>query len=528
MTFTITANVLGATTLTLELEKGENSTVEDVKVLVETLNPSSPRDVQMVVYAGKRLEDEKTLKSYGITNGVKLFIGVSPNKIASKSPEKKHEDAVKQMETQQGVAEEEETKPTMDGLELNCFVVGKGKKKIVVPGGVNTTVEDLSKLIEKHYPDQPADTQILAVNGKKLVEGTTLGSCGVLNGQTVYVGRKPGVNSSNPTITDEDLRGEETIISDLMAALAKIKAHVQFDEFVVAMKKLSILLGNLIDHPEDPKFRRIRTENATLQRALFKHEGGLDAIKALGYRESTEEPNTYFVKQPSAHLPKVRKMLVDAFKQQGIPLPQPSLSPSSSSQQQQQQPSPSSFPSFPGLGSLGSLGNMPDMSQDPMMQAILSNPQLMESMMPQIQQMMSNPAMMQQMMGQMQGNPAFANNPMMQQMMNNPAAMEQMRQAASMMAQNPGMMQQMMQSMRGQGQQQQTPLPNPFQQQQQQVPNSFGNAMIQSEEAMIEEAIRRSLQDQGGINSNNNNNNENDNNNNDEEGNNNTDNSDLD
>ena len=52
-----------------------------------------------------------------------------------------------------------------------------------------------------------------------------------------------------------------------------------FDDFVGAMKKVSILLGNLIDHPDDPKYKRVRTGNAALQRALFKFDGGMDAIR---------------------------------------------------------------------------------------------------------------------------------------------------------------------------------------------------------------------------------------------------------
>lgn len=51
------------------------------------------------------------------------------------------------------------------------------------------------------------------------------------------------------------------------------------EEFITAMKTVETLIGNLCDHPEDPKYNRIRLQNAGLQKKLFNFDGGADAVK---------------------------------------------------------------------------------------------------------------------------------------------------------------------------------------------------------------------------------------------------------
>jgi hypothetical protein len=45
------------------------------------------------------------------------------------------------------------------------------------------------------------------------------------------------------------------------------------------MSTLTTLLGNLVDKPEDTKYKRIRLENLKLKNALFNFEGGIDAVR---------------------------------------------------------------------------------------------------------------------------------------------------------------------------------------------------------------------------------------------------------
>lgn len=45
------------------------------------------------------------------------------------------------------------------------------------------------------------------------------------------------------------------------------------------MSTLATLLGNLVDKPDDPKYKRIRLENGKLKSALFRFQGGVDAVR---------------------------------------------------------------------------------------------------------------------------------------------------------------------------------------------------------------------------------------------------------
>eukprot|EP00045_Choanoeca_perplexa_P011495 m.122444 g.122444 ORF g.122444 m.122444 type:complete len:135 (-) comp15652_c0_seq3:1905-2309(-) len=88
------------------------------------------------------------------------------------------------------------------------------------------------------------------------------------------------------------------------------------------------------------------------------------------------------------------------------------------------------------------------MMQDPAVASLMSNPQMMQSMMPQIQQLMSNPEALQSMMsafGGGSGGPSpFANNPNLssqmaaaaQQLQSNPDMMQNI--ASAMSSGNPG------------------------------------------------------------------------------------------
>lgn len=46
------------------------------------------------------------------------------------------------------------------------------------------------------------------------------------------------------------------------------------------MKTVETLIGNLCDHPDDLKFKRIRLENSGLKKKLFRFEGGADAVRS--------------------------------------------------------------------------------------------------------------------------------------------------------------------------------------------------------------------------------------------------------
>lgn len=52
---------------------------------------------------------------------------------------------------------------------------------------------------------------------------------------------------------------------------------------------LGRLLGNILDSPNDPKFRRVRLSNARIQSAVVDVGGGLELLLACGFDVVFEE-----------------------------------------------------------------------------------------------------------------------------------------------------------------------------------------------------------------------------------------------
>jgi len=294
-----------------------------------------------------------------------------------------------------------------------------------------------------------------------------LSDYGITSEMVVHLVPKPDSVQRGATAKQAD--------STLERALKQMKDSASPSDFQVALKTILKILDNVVNYPLEPKYRKIKRENPALLKRLGHVTGSFDALISLGFKEETASTERMLVLEQSEAawtvLLKGRKRI------------QEEISPPTSSMM--------NLPSTP-------VTNMPMMPQPnpQMIQSMMSNPAMMQ----QMTQMLSDPGALQQMM----------NNPMVQQMsQNNPMLQSQME----MMRQNPQLFQNMMsdpmvQNMMRNPQAMQSLMGNSFGQQNlnpggqqnatntQQNPTPGQNDSQMSEEEMLQEAIRRSLQEQ--------------------------------
>lgn len=295
----------------------------------------------------------------------------------------------------------------------------------------------------------------------------------------------------------------------LQKALVTLQAQNPYSQYTTGLATLTKVTQNILDHPHEEKYRTMKKSNAAFQKRLGGLRGGHACMLAMGFvveRDDNDESGT------SSSPTEIYKLHATAEKWTYLTTTATRILETTTRQihvQQQQQAQAQAQATsggvgaggtgmgmgMPGLGAglgggfgggMGGHTGMPDMN-DPNVQNMMT-------------QMMSNPDALS----------AALQNPMMQQMLrNDPNITPMMRQHMERLSANPAMMQQMASQMQNptvQAQLRQAMTQNGTTttgaegnegaaQQQQQGGGGDGNDQSQTEDEMIAEAIRRSLQD---------------------------------
>jgi hypothetical protein len=266
--------------------------------------------------------------------------------------------------------------------------------------------------------------------------------------------------------------------SPLEACLERM-ARAPETERLTALRTLQKVVQNVVDAPLEPKYRKIKRGNPALAKRLDPVDGAFDCLLALGFSGAVEDGEQLLVLEADEEA--WSKILTgNARLKAGIaaleaPAPAPVQPPP------MQMPFGAPFGSPFGLGQAGPpLGgaDMASLMSNPMvqqrMQQIMSDPDQIQAMFnnPMVRQMtQSNPAMAAAMANPERVSQMFR-DPMVQQLMSNPAMMQQiMGQAQAALGR---------------------PAAAPGGQQHQQQPRDDTEM---TEEEMMQEAIRRSLQE---------------------------------
>jgi len=80
----------------------------------------------------------------------------------------------------------------------------------------------------------------------------------------------------------------QNLALSLAQALSKVKAGCSFEQFLVASKTLAAYVGNIVNNPTEPKYRKIKLSNQSFQSRLACLPSGKECLLQIGFQERTE------------------------------------------------------------------------------------------------------------------------------------------------------------------------------------------------------------------------------------------------
>ncbi|CAH0476962.1 unnamed protein product [Peronospora belbahrii] len=295
-----------------------------------------------------------------------------------------------------------------DNLTIK-IVSGTSESLQVCVDVASTTVLSLKELIEEKDAQRfPVSAQRLIFQGQILQDVKLLSEYHVTRDCALHLTVMPTVPTSTVAAISPS--------SQLRTFLQQMKDHEPLGEFTTAVQTLQKICRNIVDHPRDDKYRKLRLDNAVLRMKLFDRRNGQESVKLLGFQDGVQTGHLILEPTPEKWENLVAcKAVVDSVATNlGGATPMAA------------QP----FGAIPSMSARGDFVSQAQaLLQNPaILQSIASNPmvQQMSQQNPILAQALQNPAFLAQSMQTLQQNPAMMQQ--MNQMMSSPNAMAQMQQ----------------------------------------------------------------------------------------------------
>eukprot|EP00038_Savillea_parva_P007978 m.173748 g.173748 ORF g.173748 m.173748 type:complete len:450 (+) comp13736_c0_seq1:92-1441(+) len=246
------------------------------------------------------------------------------------------------------VATPRQTGPAKGATSVCVRLIKTGlEMDIAVPEGTDVmTVGEFRQLVAAVYGIEAVHTAMLIVSGKQLRDEQTLTAGGVTGTSKVFVGIDPKArapSSSLPTVASTGAVHSATtttqpaasappgggggaapaagppqdpskaaVIAAMVAAITTMKAATDYTSLVAAVRTVVKLLGNLVKHPDDPKYTKVKTGNVLLKTRLLSKPGGYACLEAVGFKKD-QTGNFLICDTPHEHTGAVKDMLDEAL-----------------------------------------------------------------------------------------------------------------------------------------------------------------------------------------------------------------------
>ncbi|TDH66172.1 hypothetical protein CCR75_008464 [Bremia lactucae] len=289
--------------------------------------------------------------------------------------------------------------------ELIIKVVSGASESLHVNVDLATTsVLALKQHIEtKNAQQYPLSAQRLIFQGQILQDDKLLTDYRVTAGCALHLTLTPGTTAGPATACASSAPPAE-----LRTFLQQMRAAEPPEQYATAVRTLQKICANVVDHPNEEKYRKLRVDNSVLKAKLLDRTAGQDCVKLLGFQEAVQANHVVLVPTPERweNLVACKAVIDSTAVALDGPAPAAALP----------------FGAAPSSGNRGLGGDFAAQAQ-----SVLQNPAMLQTM-------MNNP-MVQQVAQQ---------NPMLAQVLQNPSFLAQSMQV---LQQNPGMLQQMSQMM---------------------------------------------------------------------------------
>mmetsp|Transcript_27037 Transcript_27037/g.41926 ORF Transcript_27037/g.41926 Transcript_27037/m.41926 type:complete len:451 (-) Transcript_27037:138-1490(-) len=248
----------------------------------------------------------------------------------------------------------------------------------------------------------------------------------------------PAINPTQPststaTTTPSDPTNESIMSMSISTVIqsGEMKRSVDATTFQTALSTLLKLVNNVISHPNEEKYRKVKQSNGAFQRRLGGLAGAKELMFSAGFVEETVEGDglVYLMKPSAEAWPKLlqTQSALQAATATAAATSTSSSSLTSTSMPFMPPPPPSvSASAFPNNPNPAAMQNAMNMLQDPnALQSMLSNPMMQQALLndPRI----ANDPMMRQSMETFMRDPA-----MLSRMMSDPMMRSRLEQAMSM------------------------------------------------------------------------------------------------
>ncbi|KAG2774226.1 hypothetical protein JG687_00012498 [Phytophthora cactorum] len=302
--------------------------------------------------------------------------------------------------------------------ELTIKVVsGTSENLHVCVDLASASVLTLKQQIEQQNAQRfPVSAQRLIFQGQILQDDKKLTDYHVATGCALHLTITPGAVAA----ASREVATSPAPPAQLRSFLQQMRDYDSHEQYATAVRTLQKICANIVGHPNEEKYRKLRVDNAALKAKLFDRTRGQDSVKLLGFQDGVQTGHLVLVPTPEKWENLVAcKAVVDS-----VVTTLGGAAPAAAA-------SPFGAPSMGGFGGMGGdfASQAQTLLQNPaMLQSMASNPmvQQMAQQNPMLAQALQNPALLAQSMQALQQNPAMMQQ--MNQMMSDPNAMARMQQ----------------------------------------------------------------------------------------------------
>lgn len=408
-------------------------TVAGLKEIIANVH-AVPAPTQRLIFQGRLLDDSKTIDAYGIKSGTAVHLVENQRAAASAAPTglaAKPKPIVPPGTLCRLMNGEEE----FNRILKNCSETGRlfvvdwfapwcGPCRAIAPvyERLATRFADVT-FVKIDTEASPANAQLASqrgitayptfhyyVNGSCVHQFSGANATRIEDSIKQYravaiseaggLSQASGSASSSATPSAREPGSQGPLGARVFAALNNLKNSCPPAEFVVAVRTLLTFVRNVVDHPGQAKYRKVRTANTVFQNRLASKVGGMECMNAFGFEPATEGADAYLILSESAanhpELTTVKAQLERALSSlDGTSMPSGATAIPGAAPRAQPGRTPVVPGGLPGMGGMGSMDPAlaQEMMNDPgfarIAQQLAADPAAMASLM-QAQQAIAN------------------------------------------------------------------------------------------------------------------------------------------